>query len=155
MTIRILAVIAVLGLSTTAVAQDISGTPTFGSVELSTGFTPDPHSVSMAAGGSTAVSSDLGANCAGYITDAPDLDLTYNAGDTFPLNIYVVSEADTTLVVNLPDGTWICNDDAEGLNPAINLASPASGLYNIWVGNYDGTDTPPATLNISELDPQW
>ena len=96
MTIRILAVIAVLGLSTTAVAQDISGTPTFGSVELSTGFTPDPHSVSMAAGGSTAVSSDLGANCAGYITDAPDLDLTYNAGDTFPLNIYVVSEADTT-----------------------------------------------------------
>ena len=47
-----------------------------------------------------------------------------------------VSTDDLTLAVNLPDGTWECNDDAEGLNPGLGFDSPMQGLYNVWVGSF-------------------
>lgn len=152
MKLRTLTVIAVLAISATAFAQDISGTPTYGSTTLETGFTPDPHEVDVVAGGATAVTQP---GCTGYVADAPDFDLTYTAGDTFPLNIYVKSEGDTTLLVNLPDGSWACNDDTEGFNPALEFASPQSGMYNIWVGSYSADEMPAAKLYISELAPAW
>jgi len=161
---RILVSFAALAFSATAVAQDaptsqpsgpdISLDPTFGTVELETGFMPDPHTTDMAAGGPLDASG-LGEGCVGYIAEAPDVDFVYTAGDDFPLNLYVVSEADTTLVVNLPDGSWACNDDSNGFNPLLSMESPESGLYNIYVGHYDSTDTPPAVLHISEIAPQW
>lgn len=153
MKIRILAGLAVLALSATASAQDISADPAFGTVALEGGFTPDPHVTSLIAGGTVQVD-DQGAGCTGYIANAPDVDLNFTAG-TLPLNIYVASESDTTLVINLPDGSWICNDDAEGFNPAVSLDSPQSGLYNIWVGTYDEGANAPAELKISEIAPQW
>ena len=161
---RILVSFAALAFSATAVAQDaptsqpsgpdLSLDATFGSIELETGFMPDPHAIEMAAGGPLDASG-LGVGCVGYIAVAPDVELTYEAGDTFPLHIYAVSEADTTLVVNLPDGSWACNDDASGFNPLLSMESPMSGVYDIYVGHYDSADTPPAVLNISEIDPIW
>ncbi len=133
---------------------DISLEPGFGAVTLETGFAEDPNQTTLFAGGENDASS-LGDGCLGFIATAPDVDFYYTAGDIFPLNIYVTSDTDTTLAVNLPDGTWVCNDDSEGLNPLLNFESPESGLYNIYVGSYYQDELPAAVLNISEIDPQW
>lgn len=137
-----------------AAGPDISLEPGFGSVTLETGFVDDPNQTELLAGGTNDASA-LGTGCLGFIATAPDVDFYYTAGDTYPLNIYVTSDEDTTLAVNLPDGSWVCNDDAEGLNPLLNFATPASGLYNIYVGSYYQDELPGAVLNISEIDPQW
>jgi hypothetical protein len=79
--------------------------------------------------------------------------VNYTSG-SFPLYIFAQSREDTTLVVNLPDGSWICNDDFEGLNPGIVLQRPPTGQYDIWVGVFGGGSKIPARLGISELPPR-
>ncbi|MBU6159981.1 MAG: hypothetical protein KGO50_02560 [Myxococcales bacterium] len=144
---------SVFAITSVAAAQDMSATPTYGSVTLNTGFTPDPHTVSLTAGGSIDASTApalASASCRGFIASAADYELTYTAGSTFPLKIRVVSDADTTLVVNAPDGSWYCADDVEGFNPVLTWTTPPSGVYDIWVGTY-GQTMAPATLQITEL----
>lgn len=147
-----LALLLAAGLATAQDQPNWAAAPTYGTQNLSAGFMPDPVEVSLLAGGPNQVSIP---GCVGYINNAaPDVDLNYTAGG-FQLSIYVKSDADTTLVINQPDGTYVCNDDTSGFNPAVILESPQSGNYNIWVGNYDGTATPAATVYISEMPPQW
>ena len=43
----------------------------------------------------------------------PDIDLNYSAG-SYPLTISAESSTDTALLINLPDGTWVCDDDSGG-----------------------------------------
>ena len=138
------ALIAAATLSPEAQAQDVFADPLYGTVNLDSGFLPDPHTVQVEAGGAMDASS-LGSGCNGYITaEQPDVRLNFNAG-SLPLYLYVQSAEDTTLVVNLPDGTWACNDDFIGLDP---------GQYDIWVGTYAPGNVPQATLLISELNPR-
>lgn len=136
-------------------AQNLGLAPTYGSVSLNAGFPTDPYSVRVSAGGSIDARQTLGGNCRGMIASEPDFQLYYNAGNVFPLHIFVQSAADTTLVVNDPYGNWRCDDDGMGsLNPLITYANPASGRYNIWVGTFlSGSGMPQATLFISELQP--
>ena len=141
--------IAVIALTGFASAQDFSLEPTFGSVNLEPGFMPDPYEVTVVAGG-TIDASTLGNECAGMIADAPDFRMTYGAGGS-QMFIGVHSTADTTLVVNAPDGSWFCNDDFDGLNPVLGGEGPLAGQYDIWVGTY-GSDTADATLFITEYD---
>jgi len=133
-----------------ALAQDYSQDPTYGTLNVTTGFIPDPAVIPVIAGGGIDASS-LGGGCVGYIADAPDFRLNYVAGTDFPLIISALGEMDTTLVVNAADGSWHCNDDSDELNPAITFASPASGQYDIWVGTYDPAATGMAGLYISEV----
>lgn len=153
----VVAVATVLAAASGAAAQDASAPATYGSVRLSSGFTPDPHSVRMTAGG-TLDASGIGSPCTGSVARAPDYELTYTAG-SLPLYIYANADSDTTLVVNGPDGRWYCDDDSNGdLNPQVTFNSPTSGTYDIWVGTFDG-GTASATLHISELseddDSDW
>lgn len=141
--------IAVVALAGFASAQDYSLPPTFGSVSLNPGFMPDPHQVQVVAGGSIDASS-IDNTCVGLIADAPDYRLQYGAGGA-QLFIGVTSAADTTLVVNGPDGSWYCDDDSNGLNPLVGGAGPDAGQYDIWIGTY-GDDTAAATLFITEYD---
>jgi serine protease Do len=141
-------------LATTAAAQpDWRARPQV-AVALEAGFTPDPHEVSVRAGGvdRNAIS---GNGCAGYINNAqPTVTLTYTAGRS-RLAIYVRSDLDTTLLVNDASGNWHCSDDFEGSNPAIILDNPASGQYNIWVGTYtQDAAGERATVYISERVPR-
>lgn len=133
-----------------AAAQDYSLDPTFGWINLMTGYVPDPAVIPLVAGGDIDASS-LGDTCLGFIADAPDFRVNYEAGTDFPLIISALSEADTALVVNAADGSWHCNDDFDGLNPAITFTSPASGQYDIWVGVYGEAGTAPAGLYVSEV----
>lgn len=128
-------------------SQDPSLKPLYGSVDLKAGFTPDPFTKEVTAGGP--IRTDLGGVNA-YVSNAPDFSLNYTAG-TFALTFHVESKADTTLLINLPDGKWIANDDGAGnLNPMIKLNNPPSGRYDIYVGTF-GKDTAPAILYITEL----
>lgn len=132
-----------------AQAQDTSLPAAYGDHSLSVGFTPDPYSISLTAGGDLAAS-NVGSSCRGSIARAPDVQLTYSAGN-LPLIITGDASSDTTLVVNGPDGQWYCDDDSgDGTNPQLRWNSPRSGVYDIWVGTYGGGTTP-ARLLISEL----
>jgi hypothetical protein len=66
-----------------------------------------------------------------------------------PLIFSVQSPADTTLVVNDPNGNWLCNDDTDGLNPEVRIDGPIAGRYDVWVGTYNTGALEPATLQIS------
>ncbi len=123
--------------------------PNYGAVDLTAGFTPDPHFVEIAAGGDVNASV-LGGNCRGYVSSAPDFRVHYVSGG-FPLTIYVEAEADTTLVIADPDGNWVCDDDTNGLNPEVTFGTPINGQYDIWVGTFAAGDTPPAILYMTEL----
>ncbi|WP_339737982.1 hypothetical protein [uncultured Maricaulis sp.] len=131
-------------------ALDYSLEANFGSVALTGGFSPDPHVVDVIAGGSFAAQSAADSMCRGYVSAAPDYELTFTPG-SLDLYISVLSEADTTLVINDPSGDWICNDDNNGLNPGIHFDQPAAGTYDIWVGTYREGESAPAQLEISEL----
>lgn len=136
-----------------AQAQDISATPTYGTQNLEAGFLPDPVSIDIAAGGGTEASVSGNGACAGFHATAPDVDLNYTAGGA-TLYVHVTSDADTTLLINAPDGSWFCNDDTNGLNPVVVFDPAQSGQYNIYVGTYDSGSTPPAQLHITEIDPR-
>ncbi len=148
--IVVLAASAVVLAAAPAVAQDYSQSPNFGTVRLSSGFTPDPRTVEVIAGGSI----DAGraaSGCAGNISNAPDLRVNWTGGGSLPLIFSTRSGEDTTLVINGPDGRWYCDDDSGGaLNARVRFNNPSSGQYDIWIGTY-GQSPAPAVLSISEL----
>ncbi len=132
------------------VALDFTRPPLFEHHELTAPFMPDPFGILVQAGGAQAIAQagiidPTGGSCAGHVNAAqPDLTITYYSRGT-PLLMSVVSDADTTLVVNLPDGTWRCNDDATSrtLNPRLYFEDGMSGRYSVWVGTYaPGTEYP-------------
>jgi hypothetical protein len=135
-----------------AVAQDYHQNPTYGSVNLTSGFRPDPVVVNVQSGGNVNTAQSIGGSCTGYVATAPDYRVNYTPG-SLPLIISVNSSADTTLVVNAPDGNWYCDDDGgnQGMNPAVRFNSPRAGQYDIWVGTYGSNSNAASQLNISEL----
>ncbi|WP_052769020.1 hypothetical protein [Aurantiacibacter marinus] len=130
---------------------------TFGSVKLVGGNLSAPNGTAieqlLTAGGSIAAGAATDAECYGMIARAPDYDVYYDSTrsrTTTTLMITTLSQADTTLVINGPNGEWYCDDDSGGsFNAHVAFAAPVSGLYNIWVGTFDSS-TAPATLVVSE-----
>ena len=133
---------------------DPSLEPAYGTTGLVSGFDPDPFVTPIDAGGDYDASQLGVAGCVGFIARAPDYRINWTAGQTkLPLVFSVLSDADTTLVVNGPQGNWICDDDSGNgaLNPSITIADPASGQYDVWVGTFQSGAAQKATLNVSEL----
>ena len=133
---------------------DYMADPYFGSVELQAGFTPDPY-LSEVVGGGGVDASYLGGDCIGYAAQAPDLRLKWG-GLSDQLLIFFVADGyeDASLLVNLPDGTWVCNDDSDTLDPLIILDYPLEGQYDIWVGSYLPDQSIAGALGITERLPQ-
>lgn len=130
---------------------DISLTPNFGTVNLRAGFTPDPYTKRIVAGGSVSASRAK-AGCAGKVSAAPDFQVFYDRAGDADLTFKVVSDDDTTLLINTPNGRFYCDDDSGGdLNPKVVITNPQNGRYDIWVGTY-GDETVQSTLQVSELD---
>lgn len=129
---------------------DPEGEPYFGTVDLAYGFLPDPFGAELQAGG-LVDARRLGRACNGWIGNRPDFVLNYEAGDA-PLFLSAMSAADTILVVQTPDGEWLCNDDYDLLNPMVTIGEPASGSYRVWVGVYGQQGSlQDATVGISEI----
>lgn len=138
-----------------ASAQTPSLTANYGEIFLSSGFTPDPHAVDLTAGGSidAYTDTDLPGACVGDISDAPDFEVTYQAG-SLPLVFRTLSSSDTTLIINAPNGSWYCDDDSYGDGDAeVRFNKPQSGTYDIWIGTFGG-GTAAARLLITET-PQY
>lgn len=135
-----------------AASQNPEATPTYGEEELISPL-EETFEVRVQAGGPIPAEDELPVPCGGYIASAPDFDLRYEASG-IPLYIYVESDSDTTLAVTDPEGVWHCSDDDMGLNPAISIARPLSGVYAIWVGTYRGGTAERAMLYVSEIPPE-
>jgi len=129
-------------------AAAAGGPSNFEDVTLSSGFMPDPHKVTGTSGGSVQASS-LNPSCTGWVSATPDH--LFTASDAFSnLRVIVHSADDTTLVIQKPDGTYMCNDDAEGHNPIVTGAFPA-GTYKVHIGSYNQGENSRYTLGFTEL----
>jgi len=147
------AALAAVATAGVAVAQNYSLQPAYGTVNLTSGFTPDPYVVNVASGGRNDAQQTVSSSCRGFIAEAPDVRVNYTAG-SYPLIFSVRSNSDTTLVINGPDGRWYCDDDGgnAGMNPALRFGTPASGQYDVWIGTYGNASNQAAQLYVSELD---
>jgi len=142
------ALMAAAPIATPAFAQDSSQAPVFGQVTLSAGFDDDPLQRRFRAGRPNNASR-LPGSCTGNVGTPPDFRVTYTAGSA-PLIFRSVSLADTTLVINGPDGRWYCDDDGFGdLDAEYRFNRPQSGVYDIWIGVI-GRAEADATLVVTE-----
>ncbi len=131
-----------------AAAAAGGGPSNFEDVTLASGFMPDPHKVTGTSGGSVQAST-LNPSCTGWVSGTPDhLFIASNAFSN--LRVLVHSTDDTTLVIQKPDGTYMCNDDAEGHNPIVTGAFPA-GTYKVHIGSYNQGENSRYTLGFTEL----
>lgn len=130
---------------------DIDLTPNYGSVNLRAGFTPDPYTKQIMAGGSIPAARAK-SGCVGNVSAAPDFQVFYDRAGDADLTFKNISNDDTTLLVNTPNGRFYCDDDSAGdLNPKVTITNPQNGRYDIWVGTY-GDQMIQSTLQVTELD---
>lgn len=128
--------------------------PTFGEIHLTTGFSPDPYTISITGGGAIDVAAQNlpSAECTGYAAEAPDIRLFW-AGSSARLRIFFQALEDTTLIVNDPNGVWHCSDDFNGtIQPLVEILNPPEGQYDIWVGTFGENYAVEGTLYITEMD---
>jgi hypothetical protein len=99
-----------------------------------------PQHYSVVAGGSTDVAYCNIArqtNATGYVATSPDFELYYDGANGYDLEIRVVGNCDTTLLINTANSAWRFDDDSNGdLQPRIYLPNAQPGTYDIWVGTY-------------------
>ncbi|TVQ28951.1 MAG: serine protease [Geminicoccaceae bacterium] len=120
----------------TGLTLDFRLEPSFG--ELRSAVGGGVHEVEVIGGGDVDVGY-LGGDCVGYAAARPDF-RWYGTAEGGRLHIgfrALEANADATLIVNAPDGSWHCNDDAfpGTLNPALSVDAMA-GAYDIWVGSW-------------------
>lgn len=137
------------------VPLNATGRPNFGQRRVNPGFHPDPMRIRITSGGSIGVRDlGLGAGCTGFVTAQPDF-IMQLTGPSPSLRVYVNEardNADTTLIIQRPDGTWICNDDSNGgTSPTVDLDNADRGNYAIWIGSYEASVQARARLNITEI----
>lgn len=125
------------------------GESNFGVVQLSAGFTPDPHAVSGRSGGAIQAT-NVGSSCRGWISATPDH--IFMAQTNFSsLKIMARANEDVTLVIGDDAGNVWCDDDSGGdRNPMVQTSLNA-GRYRVWVGSYQQGTTAPYQLGFSEL----
>lgn len=130
------------------------GDPRYGSHALAPGFAPAPATHRALSGGDINVKSlGLGDNCLGFAARDPDfvIELT---GDFSRITFLIASAQDTTLIINTPNGSWSCDDDTNGLNPALVYYNAQPGAYRLWVGSYAAEAFDESVLTISESGPE-
>ena len=150
----VLTVLLWVGVSFAQDGLNPAGDPRYGSHILAPGFAPSPFTRDALSGGDIEVKSlRLGDNCLGYAASDPDF-LIELTGDFKRITFLIASAKDTTLIMNLPNGSWACNDDTNGLNPALVLHQAPPGPYRIWIGSYKAETYDESVLYISEAAPE-
>ncbi len=137
------------------VKLDFNLEPYFASMTFNTGFTPNPFTLSGQTGGEVDVRSiNIGEDCSGFASTAPDYRLNWT-GTTQQLSVYFEADnqgENAMLIINAPDGSWICNDDAHSntLNPMILLGEYEEGQFDIWIGSQNQEEYINGVLTITE-----
>lgn len=121
----------------------------FLTMDLQAGFPLDPFIVSVNGGGEVDAAT-LDETCVGFITEKPTFAVNWE-GEVDAFDIFYYSDFDPTLVLQLPDGSYRCNDDASDnlLDPALTVETPADGQYKLWVGSYEEGQLIPGLLVIT------
>lgn len=125
---------------------------TVATVDLEAGFVLDPYLLRVMGSGDTAAS-EIQEGCAGFVNSEPDVVLNWS-GDSEALHLFTYSDTDPVLVVETPDGDFLCNDDADDVvvDPLVTLENPAEGTYNIHVGSFFADEPALGFLVITELE---
>lgn len=118
-------------------------------LDLQAGFPLDPTFVSINAGGDLN-SAVIAPECAGFINTQPVVTVDWT-GETEFVEVFFVSNDDSTLVILAPDGQIYCNDDANDqlLDPVVELTNPIPGKYRIWAGSYARNQLIPGVLVLT------
>jgi len=155
--VLVLAVVATAALaqnSPTAARNDASVAKTapptpFLTIHPEAGFPLDPFLVSLQGGGPVAAST-LAKECKGFVPAAPTVSFDFK-GKADLLKAFFYSAGDTVLVVQTPDGKFVCADDTSAvvLDPMVEIAKPAQGVYNVWVGSAIAQDLVPGFLAVT------
>ena len=127
--------------------------PVYPAVQLTSGFQPDPHTLSVTAGGPVDVAY-LGGSCVGFATSEPTFELAYTNGAQSLLRFYFVGtlSRDSTMIINKPDGEYVCADDTfNTVHPSIDFDSPETGTYDVWIGAFVGGTDVAGTLSVTEI----
>lgn len=133
----VIAILAlVLMLAATGVYAQTDTEQAFITINLDAGFVLDPLIVSVNGGGSLDATT-LGPNCVGYINPVPTVQVNWTGEADF-LRAFFYSDHDSVLVVQSPDGNYLCNDDVSPmlLDASLELTEPETGLYSVWVGSF-------------------
>ncbi len=149
-------VAAALLLATAAMAQDNSSPPATGAptalvaVSPPADFSLDPFFVSLQGGGHVDAGI-LDKACSGFVPTMPSVAFDYQ-GKGDQLRAFFYSDGDPVLVVQKPDGSFLCNDNTNPqlLDPTVTVAAPAKGRYNIWVGSRRENDLIPGVLVFTQ-----
>ncbi len=113
------------------------------------GLGTDTYSYGYRVVGGPVDASYLGAGCAGYTTSQPTINIDYSA-NLFTFGVFFLSNLgnrpipgnpNPTLIVQKPDGGFLCNDDGgpEGMNPEVVIYNAAAGEYHVWLGVWENT----------------
>ena len=72
--------------------------------------------------------------CVGFVTTEPQATVSYrDQGTGGAVVVRAESATDLVLLVGTRAGSWYCNDNADGTNPAIRLPA-GSDEFSVWVG---------------------
>ncbi len=155
-TITVTLFVLLFGLAITRGQETLNpaGEPRYGAYSFAPGFSPAPFTLDVLSGGDVAVKAlALADNCLGYAASDPDVVFELAAGFE-RITLLVASAEDTMLIANLPNGSWSCNDDTNGLNPALVYHNVIPGRYQIWIGSYAPDTYDEAQFYISEAEPE-
>ena len=126
-------------------AQDWELEPSYGGVDLTTAFEPNPLIVRLVAGGGRSLDR-LGFR--GRIADTPDFEVFYQAGRRALVFSVIETQGDTVMLIRGPDDVYYYDDDSVDHNPVIRFENPRTGWYTVWVGTF-GTRLLRAALAIA------
>ncbi len=116
-----------------ACASHAQQSSTYGDVTIPAGSTGLVVTRSIDAGGADD-SSTIIEGCVGFINaEQPDITFILE-GAASSIRFDVRSGSDTTLLVRRPNGEIYCDDDTNGLNPAVQIAKAGAGAYDVWIG---------------------
>lgn len=74
--------------------------------------------------------------CVGSITASPDVNVMVYQPTWARFFVEAPGE-DTTLIIQSPDGSFACNDDAfGGINPGLDFSVAQPGVYHVWIGGF-------------------
>ena len=79
--------------------------------------------------------------CSGFIAAGPTASVEMSGAGPLGITAMADDGSDLVLVVRTPDNRWFCSDDADGLNPGVQIGSAddptaAAGTYLVWVGTF-------------------
>lgn len=100
----------------------------------------------------TRAASTLRPACDGFVEDDASIVLSVQKTSSLRLTAAPIEDpnADLILVAMAPDGSLLCSDDADGLNPRLE-SQVTPGDYRVWVGTYEEKKTSAYRLRVDNV----